>query len=81
MNEFNNFKKKIMIEFLIKCLIISFSLFFIIFSTLFILSKREVISLQIWLDFIIGLGSGLVLFLVTAYLVNETYNPFLYFRF
>lgn len=24
---------------------------------------------------------GLVLFLVTAYLVNETYNPFLYFRF
>ena len=68
MNEFNNFKKKIMIEFLIKCLIISFSLFFIIFSTLFILSKREVISLQIWLDFIIGLGSGLVLFLVLYFI-------------
>ena len=68
MNEFNSFKKKIMIEFLIKCLIISFSLFFIIFSTLFILSKREVISLQIWLDFIIGLGSGLVLFLVLYFI-------------
>ena len=68
MNEFNNFKKKIMIEFLIKCLIISFSLFFIIFSTLFILSKREVISLQIWLDLIIGLGSGLVLFLVLYFI-------------
>ena len=68
MNEFNNFKKKIMIEFLIKCLIISFSLFFIIFSTLFILSKREVISLQIWLDLIIGLSSGLVLFLVLYFI-------------
>ena len=68
MNEFNNFKKKIMIEFLIKCLIISFSLFFIIFSILFILSKREVISLKIWLDLIIGLSSGLVLFLVLYFI-------------
>lgn len=62
MEIFNRFKKKMLIELLIKCLILSFSLFFLVFGVLFILTKREVIDLAIWLDLIIGFSCGVVLF-------------------
>lgn len=65
MNEgYISFKKKILRNHLIRFLIISFSLFLFIFGILLILTNTKVSSLSIIIDLLIGLISGILVFLL-----------------
>lgn len=82
---FKNFKNKIIIQFMIKCLIISLSLGLIIFGILFILWKLDILNLKIWLIILIpvlvfALLSGLFILIFKpndkqiAKIIDDTYQ-------
>lgn len=67
-NGYSDFKKKILLNHLIRWLVIAISLCLVVFGILFLLSKLKVISLNIGLIIVIALLSGIILFLFTYFI-------------
>lgn len=64
MNEFNKFKRKVLLEHFLKMLLISLTILFTVLAIICLLGILKVINIPLWSYFVIGAGSFIVSFIV-----------------